>query len=230
MSRASIVAATRGLKRSALYGIASCKAGGETTDFEIGWEEFNRDTDWAEALLAASGIVSGDFVMVTAPNWEGPWSSPFVHALRRIGAVYMPVEHFAWDARRAAHFLEVLKPKAFLGLGGETLSGIRGLGVDIGPLLSEIEVIWARLDARDALSEFGAQAEDFVPLGPAVAVGVPGIGTVVNTAEWQVTSANGELLVSTASRRASSFTNLRTGIQGTMGTHTDWGVRVDFSR
>src|SRR5215213_11942989 len=85
MSRASMTAAAVSLPRAPLFGIASCPVGPNTLEFEIGWDEFERDVDWAESLLRSTGLGPGDLVLITISQWEGPWTTPVVHALRRIG-------------------------------------------------------------------------------------------------------------------------------------------------
>lgn len=223
-----MAAAASAIPRPSLYGIGACLVGTELRDFEIGWDEFERDTDWATSVLTASGIQADDLVLITSPSWQLPWLSPIAHGLRRIGAVYTPAECFNWDARRANILIEGLRPKAFIGLGAETLEGLGQIEVDPAKMLSGLEIIWARHDALKPVAELGFTAHPFVPLGPALAFGIPGVGTVVNSDEWTVSTADGELMVSTAGQRATTFADVKTGLHGTVGSTNDHGTIVEF--
>ena len=228
MSRASIVAAAADLPRPEIYGIGACRVGTDFVDFEIGWDEVDRDTDWATAALTASGIGPGDVVLITVGGWEGPWFTPVINGLHRIGAVFTPAETYSWDARRTAHLVKSLHPKAHIGLGAETLEGLGGLDEDPAKLFADMDVIWARHDALRLVAEHGLHAEPIVPLGPALAFGIPGVGTVVNSAEWAVTESDAGLLVSTRGDRATAFTDVVTGVAGRVGADTPHGTVVEL--
>jgi hypothetical protein len=228
MSRNTMLAATKDFPRPPLYGIASCQVGTEFRDFEIGWDEVERDTDWATAVLRTAGLTKGDVAITTMTSWEDTWSAPVIDALRRLGVAYLPAEVFGWDAKRFVHFAQVLAPKAIIGLGAETLDGIAQCDADARELLSSIPMVWAREDAYPKLIELGVPAHSYVRLGPALALGLPGVGTVVNSAEWSVTSDDGRLIVSTAGERASTFRDIDTGIRGSVGRVTEHGVLVNF--
>ncbi|MCV7393842.1 hypothetical protein [Mycobacterium paraseoulense] len=228
MSRATMAAASVTVPRASLYGIGSCRVGTEFRDFEIGWDEVDRDIEWMTALLREAGLKKGDLAQITLPNWEGPWFTPLIAGLKRIGVVVALAEQFSWDARRVAHFVGSLRPRAYFGLCAETLQGLRGLEIDTAELLSDVEIIWARHDALAETPNLGFSAQPLVPLGPALAVGVPGVGAVVNTGEWEIRTAEGEFVVSTASDRAMRFTDVGTGIKGTVGKQTELGTTVEF--
>lgn len=220
--------ATKDLPRPRIYGIASCQVGTEFVDFEIGWDEVERDTVWATAILSAAGLAKGDFVITTMTSWEDAWSAAVIEALRRLGVVFMPAEVFGWDARRFVHFVTALAPKAVIGVGAETVDNIAQFDADAAELLSAVPLVWAREDALAKLAELGVTAHSYVHLGPALALGLPGVGTVVNNKEWSVTSKNGRLLVSTAGDRAATFTDVDSGLTGSVGTATEHGILVDF--
>ena len=67
-----------------------------------------------------------------------------------------------------------------------------------------------------------------VPFGPALAFGIPGVGTVVNSAEWAVTESDAGLLVSTRGDRATAFTDVVTGLPGRVGADTPHGTVVEL--
>lgn len=228
MSRATMLAAVKDLPRAPLYGIASCPVGTQFCDFEIGWGEVERDTAWATTILSAAGLVKGDFVITTMASWEDAWSAPVIDALRALGVTFLPAEIFGWDARRFVHFIKALAPKAAIGLGAETIDNIAQFDADVAGLLRSLPLVWARDDALQKLDELGVAAHAYVRLGPALALGLPGVGTLVNPAEWSVVSDGGRLLVSTVGDRAASFTEVDSGLKGTVGATIEHGVLVDF--
>lgn len=229
MSRASMTAAATVLPRSPLFGIASCPVGPNTLEFEIGWDEFERDVDWAESQLRSAGVGPGDLVLITISQWEGPWTTPVVHALRRIGVTFLTAEVWGFDARRTSMFLQRLPVKAIFGLGGETVSALESEEPPIAELLQNVEIVWARPDALGRLSGMAPQVLPFVHVGPALGLGVPGQpGVVVNAAEWTVEREHGELVVSNARERAATFDRVPTGLRGSVQSVADGAMSLDL--
>lgn len=224
-----MVAAAAGLPRPPLYGIGSCRVGPEYLDFEIGWDEFERDTDWAEAMLRSAGLDASDMVLVTSPSWENPWTSPVVHALRRMAVTYSFAEVYGWDARRVSMFLQRLPIKALLGLGAETVTALAA-EQPVADVLRNVEIVWARHDALAQLASVAAEVVGYVPLGPALAMGLPGRrGVTVNAKEWTLeTDGAGQLLVSSAGSRTTAFDRVTTGIRGTIRSVDDDAVTIDL--
>ena len=152
---------------------------------------------WAESLIRSSGLGPGDLVLITINQWEGPWTTPVVTALRRIGVTYLTAEVWNFDARRTSMFLQRLPVKAVLGLAGETIAALANEDPSLAELLRDVEIVWARPDAVGHVSGMAPQVLPFVHLGPALALGVPGqSGALVNAAEWAVDTDDGELVVS----------------------------------
>jgi hypothetical protein len=217
------------LPRSPLFGIASCLVGSNSHEFEIGWDEFERDVDWAESMLRSAGLGPGDLVLVTISQWEGPWASAVVRALRRIGVTYLCAEVWSFDARRASMFLQRLPVKAIFGLGGETLTALESAEPPIAELLENVEIVWARPDALALLEGVAPEVLPYVMFGPALALGVPGQpGAVVNAAEWIVDSDGGELVVSNARERRATFDRVPTGVRGSVRSVDDGKIAVDL--
>jgi hypothetical protein len=223
-----MAAASAAIPRPELYGIGCCKVGTEFRDFEIGWDEAERDNAWALDVLRTAGLGGEDLALLTVPNWEGPWFSPLVAGLRNLKVTLAPAENYGWDARRAAHMIRNLKPKAYVGLCAETLAGFSGQGDDVAELLADIDIVWARHDALAPLADLGVAALPLAPLGPALAIGVPGLGAVVNSTEWNVETVDGQFVVSTAAERRTRFVEVETGIRGHLVTSVDLGTLVEF--
>jgi hypothetical protein len=221
-----MTAAAQALPRAPLFGIASYPVGASVLEFDIGWDEFNRDVEWAEHLMRSSGLGAGDLVLTTVSQWEGPWTCPVVTALRRIGVTYLTAEVWNFDARRTSMFLQRLPVKAVFGLAGETIVALESGEPPLEELLRAVEIVWARPDAVGRLSGTGPQVLPFVHLGPALALGIPGrSGALVNAAEWIVDTEDGELVVSNSVHRATRFDRTPTGIGGSVRLVAD-GVAV----
>ena len=137
MSRATMAAAAATLPRAPIYGIGTYSTGSSVADFEIGWDELERDTEWAHSMMIAAGIKRGDLVLFSAPNHENPWITPIVRALRRIAAPYATAETYGWDARRFSMYLRRLPVKAIVGLSAETVDALTDTERTLHTLLSE---------------------------------------------------------------------------------------------
>ena len=224
-----MTAAAATLPRPPIYGIGQLHTGTESLDFEVGWDEFERDLDWAETQMRSAGLESGDLVLLTLDSWELPWAGPVVHALRRIGVIYLTAEVWSFDARRTSMFLQRLPVKAIFGLGGETLSGLESQEPPIAELLENVQIVWARTDAMDRLSGMAPKVSPFVRLGPALALGLPGgPGVVVNAAEWTVDVDDGELVVSNKRERATTFDRVPTGVRGSVISAADGTLDLEW--
>lgn len=215
MSRATMTAAAATLPRSPLYGIAGWRAGTDEFEYEIGWDEFERDVDWTESLLTAAGLRAGNLVLITGQNCEGPWISPVAHALRRIGVTYTCAEVWSFDARRTSMFLQRLPIRAVIGLCGDTVASLEPEQPSIVDLLRTVDLVWARPEALGQLTSVAPEVLPFAPLGPALAMGLPGKpGAAVNAEEWTVDSADGQLQVTNVRERAATFDRAPTGVRG----------------
>jgi hypothetical protein len=211
-----MIDATAELGRPPLYAMASCRVGNQHLDFEIGWPEFERDTAWAASVLQRAGLGRGDLVLITVTNWESPWASPVIHALRQLGITYATAEVFAWDVRRVLMFLQRFPIKAIIGLSGQTLTALTEAGAPINKLLDKVELVWARPKAAATLAEQGTNVLPYARFGPALAMGLPGqAGALVNAQEWDVAATDDGLLVSNIVERATTFRATPTGFRGT---------------
>ena len=224
--------AAKTLPRAPLFGIASCPVGATgLLEFEIGWDEFERDVQWAESLIRSSGLGPGDLVLITISQWEGPWTTPVVTALRRIGVTYLTAEVWNFDARRTSMFLQRLPVKAVFGLANETVLALENDDPSIAELLQDVEIVWARPEAVGRATSIAPQVLPFVHLGPALALGVPGqSGALVNAAEWAVDSIDGELVVSNTVDRATRFDRTPTGVRGSVRSVADGAIVLDLDQ
>ena len=210
-----MAAAAATLPRAPIYGIGTYAVDTSAADFELGWDELERDTEWAHSVLAEAGVRRGQLVLFSTPNHEGPWIAPLVRALRRIGAPYATSETYGWDSRRFAMYLRRLPVKAIVGIGGETVTALTDVEGTLPTLLAGVDVVWARPDAVSRLQALQIEVATYVPLGPALGLGLPGErGARVNGLEWTVSQARGRIHVSNKQPRATSFNSADTGVAG----------------
>lgn len=217
MTRQTMLAAASELPRSPIYGIGVLRSGDDIVDYEIGWDDFERDTDWALAQLTEAGVTATDHVLVTTPNHEAPWLSPLVHALRRIGATYTPAETYGWDAARFVSVLGRMPITVVIGLGSETLTTVASQHDDLRAFFSGVRLIWARDDAYGELSEAGVEgAAALALIGPALGLAQPGTPDLVrvNGAEWALRDENGSVVVSSVGPRRAPLTDIVADIDG----------------
>jgi hypothetical protein len=230
MSRATMLARAISLPKPPIFGIGRYEAGVDTIDFEIGWPEIERDSAWARSLLAEAGLKASDVVLVTAAAWESPWFAPIVRAIREIGIIYIPTEIFAFDVARFAAMLQYFPVKAVVGLGAETVNGLKQQDLVAADLLKDVQMVWARNDAVPLLDELGSRVATITMLGPALAMGMPGEpGALVNAREWRIGSRDGVLEVSSIGDRATTFEKVPTGLEGVVTAVDDDTLLVEFA-
>jgi hypothetical protein len=219
--------AAAALPRAPIYGIGTHPtSSGASAHFEIGWEEFARDTEWAHERVVEAGLGRGDLVLFCTPNHENPWVTPIVRALRRVGASYATAETYGWDSPRFAMFLRRLPVTAVLGLGSETVDALADRPGTLAALLADVRIVWARADAVSRVRAAGVPAATYLPLGPALGLGRPGeAGALVNGDEWHVTEDDGLLRVTNTRPRATGFDAVDTGVFGSV-TRTGTDLRV----
>ena len=218
MSRQTMLEAALRQPRSPIYGIGVCRSGDDYVDYEIGWADFGRDTDWAYAQLVAAGVTIHDHVLITSPNHEGPQISPLVHALRRIGATYTPAETYGWDVTRFLSILRSFPVTVVIGLGDETLDAVSSQVDDLRELFADVRLLWARSGPHAELKRVGVQSLGLELVGPALGLALPDApdDLRVNAAEWQVGERSGSLVVSATSARHDPVTDVDSGLSGTV--------------
>jgi hypothetical protein len=196
-----------------IFGIGSYRAGHAQVDFEIGWAEFERDVRWAHRVVATWQILAGDHVVLSTPNYEAPWTSPLVRALRTLGTVNSNVEPYNWDARRSATFLRLLPVKAYVGMSAPVATSLLDTGS--AELLTSVPLLLARPDAVQPLRAKGLEPAVLAMLGPALALECPErAGAHLDPAEWRVEAVGGALVLNTVGARAHIARDLDLGVTG----------------
>lgn len=213
MTLTGAAAAAATLELPALWGIGRYVVGDATVQFPIDRTDLERDTAWATDVLVEYGVQRGRRVHIISGGWESPWYAPFFAAVRRLGATYTCADMFSFDARRTDLFLRRLTPHVVLGLPVDVAVGL----ADAEQLdnLRPVPHILARPDAAPELAAAGIDAGIFAPVGPAIAVTLPGSDLLsYDDREWRIDAPEDELLVTTLGERAHRVSRQPTGVRG----------------
>jgi hypothetical protein len=221
LTLASTTAAAAALPRARQWGIGRYDLAGQPVYFEVGWDDWQRDTAWARAMLAGHGVgakkgdgeVGGGLILVGGMA-ESPWFDPFEAAARELGAPYSIGETYAFEAFRTGMYARRLPVTMIFGIDRMVAEG---LGDELAEVVARVPVIVARPDAAGLLAGAGAAPFIVTRVGPAVAVECPHrSGAHLNSAEWTVAERGGELFLSTAGPRAHQVSQVPVGLRGTL--------------
>jgi hypothetical protein len=214
MTLASTAAAAAALPRPRLWGIGQYDAAGGPAYFEITWDDWERDTAWARAMLADHGVGPRSGLIIVGGMPESPWFDPFETAARELGAPYSIGEIYAFEAFRTGLYARRLPISMIFGIDATVAEG---LGDELAEVVARVPVIVARPDAVAVLTTAGAQPFVVTRLGPAIAVECPHrTGAHLDGAEWTLAERGGELLISTAGPRAHQVTEAALGVRGAL--------------
>jgi hypothetical protein len=234
LTLASTTAAAATLTRPRLWGIGRYEVAGRPVYFEVSWEDWQRDTAWARAMLADHGVgrVKGDGpggtgggsppcrqkvgggLVIVAGMPESPWFDAFETAARELGAPYSIGETYAFEAFRTGMYARRLPVTMIFGLDRTVAEG---LGDELAEMAARVPVIAARPDAAGLVAQAGGQPFVVTRVGPALAVECPyRSGAHLNDAEWTLAERGGELLLSTAGPRAHQVSEAALGLRGTL--------------
>jgi hypothetical protein len=221
LTLASTTAAAAALPRARQWGIGRYDLAGQPVYFEVGWDDWQRDTAWARAMLAGHGVgakkgdgeVGGGLIIVGGMA-ESLWFDPFEAAARELGAPYSIGETYAFEAFRTGMYARRLPVTMIFGIDRMVAEG---LGDELAEVVARVPVIVARPDAAGLLAGAGAAPFIVTRVGPAVAVECPHrSGAHLNSAEWTVAERGGELFLSTAGPRAHQVSQVPVGLRGTL--------------
>jgi hypothetical protein len=221
LTLASTTAAAAALPRARQWGIGRYDLAGQPVYFEVGWDDWQRDTAWARAMLAGHGVgakkgdgeVGGGLIIVGGMA-ESPLFDPFEAAARELGAPYSIGETYAFEAFRTGMYARRLPVTMIFGIDRMVAEG---LGDELAEVVARVPVIVARPDAAGLLAGAGAAPFIVTRVGPAVAVECPHrSGAHLNSAEWTVAERGGELFLSTAGPRAHQVSQVPVGLRGTL--------------
>ena len=214
MTLASTTAAAATLPRPRLWGIGRYDVAGQVVYFEVGWNDWQRDTAWARSLLADHGVGTDSGLVIVGGMAESPWFDPVETAARELGAPYSIGEIASFEAFRTGMYVRRLPITMIFGI---TQTVAEGLADELAEVVAKVPVIVSRPDAAGVLAEAGARPFILTRVGPAIAVECPQrSGAHINDAEWTLTERGGELFISTAGPRAHQVTEAATGLAGSV--------------
>ena len=212
MTLRSTTLAADSVPRAALWGIGRDRVDGQPADFHISWDDWQRDTAWAESMLVQHGVGSGTAVLIIGGMPESPWFDPFETAVLRLGGHYSLGEIFSFEAFRTGMYATRLGVEVVFGINRAVAEG---LGDELGAALAGVRTIFARPDAGPVLEAAGLTALTVSRVGPALAVSCPeGDGAHVNAVEWLVEADGDDLLLTTVGPRAHQMTKQHVGVTG----------------
>jgi hypothetical protein len=211
MTLASTTAAAAALPRQRLWGVGRYDLAGQPVYFDLSWDDWQRDTAWARALLADHGIGPGKGIVIVGGMHESPWFDPVETAAQQLGAPFSDGEIHSFEAFRTGLYARRLPITMIFGIDRTVAEG---LGDELAEVVARVPVIVARPDAAGLLAEAGAAPFIVTRVGPAIAVECPHrSGAHLNSAEWTL-AERGELFISTAGPRAHQVTDAPTGLAG----------------
>jgi hypothetical protein len=214
MTLASTTGAAAALPRPRLWGIGRYDVVGKPVYFEVSWDDWQRDTAWARAMLADHGVGPGSSLVIVGGMPESPWFDPFETAARELGAPYSIGEVYPFEAFRTGMYARRLPISMIFGIDATVADA---LGDELAEIVARVPVIVARPDAIALLAGAGAQPFVVTRVGPAIAVECPRrSGAHLNGAEWTLAERGGELFISTAGPRAHRATEAALGIRGAL--------------
>jgi hypothetical protein len=200
---------------------------GQPVDFPYSEEDLDRDAEFWRSVLAEYGVTRGKRVVITSMAWEVPQFQAVRVGVMRAGGTYSNSEFWSWDARRLDLFIRRLEPHMVIGPGSQSIDGLGNM-VDLDDRLGGVPHVLVRPDASELLLEAGVTHAGIVaPIGPAVAVSMPGGPVVVDEQEWSVRERNGRLAVSSVGPRAATFDSQITDVRGSVDdTHVGTTLRL----
>jgi hypothetical protein len=212
MTLASTTAAAATLPRPRQWGIGRYDIADQPVYFEVGWDDWQRDTAWAHAMLADHGIGKDSGLVIVGGMAESPWFDPFETAARELGAPYSIGEIYSFEAFRTGMYARGLPITMIFGMDRAVAEG---LGDELAEVVARVPVIVARPDAAGLLAGAGTRPFIVTRVGPAVAVECPHrSGAHLNSAEWTLAERGGELFISTAGPRAHRVSEAAVGLPG----------------
>jgi hypothetical protein len=189
---------------------------GGTRTYTVSLRDIEADTAWAHAVYGRMGLRPGEPAHLVGAGCDNEILWPYENALMGLGVPFGVAEPVAIDAPRTDMFLRRLRMQAVIGLTGELVDALAGLGRDLHALLAH-SVVAAMPDAIDRLRSAGLAPWTLLPIGPLWAFEPPaGGGADYDRSEWRVESVDGELHVSSVAPRATTLQRLATGVRGTV--------------
>jgi len=201
------------------WAIGLLRLPGGVQDYTVSLRDIERDTVWGRSVFERIGIRSGVPMHLIGAGCDNEILWPYENALIGMKVPFGVAEPVAIDAPRSDMFLRRFRMQAVMGLNGELVDALVGMGRDLKALLGHSTVV-AMPDAVAALRAAGIEPWVMHSIGPIWAFESPDRdGARYDESEWLVEEDEGELLLSAVAPRASALVRLRTGVRGTVVRH-----------
>ena len=199
---------------AARWAVALLRLPGGTHTFSVSLRDIEADTAWARRVFERMSLRKGQPAHLIGAGFDNAILWPYENALMALGVPFGVAEPVAIDAPRTDMFLRRLRMQAVIGLTGELVDALHGLGRDLKALLGHSTLV-AMPDAAATLRAAGLAPWTLLPLGPLWTFEPPdGGGAEFDRSEWRIESVDGELLVSSVGPRATPQHRLATGVRG----------------
>jgi hypothetical protein len=166
-------------------------------------------------VLRSFHFHTGTNVLVTAMFDEAAQLLPAERAIQSYGMVVVSADATLFDANRVESITRRFELTAALGIGADTVAGLKNLGHDPAKVFAGM-VVWARPDAYAELSALpGLNVHRWQAIGSAVALECrEHAGMHFDRNEWLLEVEGGEILVTSKLDRSQPFSRLRSGVRG----------------
>jgi hypothetical protein len=212
MSRQTLFARSAQLAQPDLWAIGGYTVGDQRFELPMSDADLERDAATAAAALDALGIQGAAHVVSTGLFSEAHWFRPIEMAIHRRGGRYSPTEAWSFDAFRTATFARRFPITAIIGITKDVVDGLAASG-SIAEQIGRVPFVLARMEAHQPLVDAGLRPYRLLTLGPALAVECRArSGAHVDDGAWDLTTRDGEVLVSTRGPRAHRVEAQPTGV------------------
>jgi hypothetical protein len=201
------------------WAIGLLRLPGGVQPYTVSLRDIERDTAWARSVFERMGIRSGVPMHLIGAGCDNEILWPYENALIGMKVPFGVAEPVAIDAPRSDMFLRRFRMQAVMGLSGELVNALLGMGRDLKALLGHSTLV-ALPDAAAALRVAGLAPWVMHAIGPIWAFESPDRdGARYDESEWLIEDDAGELLLTAVAPRACPLVRLRTGVQGHVVMH-----------
>jgi len=202
-----------------LWGVGSFRVGDAVLPYPVSQDDHGRDISSAMKGLKSLGIHEQSRALVLSMLSEAAQYWPVQIGLLVSKAQFSLADASRFDAFRTAMFLRAMHYDVVLGINADVLDGLDDLGHAYGNIFDGVSVLAARAGAYERLRDAGLAPRWWLHVGPTVAVECDALaGAHIDSDEWAVDVAGGEILVTARQPRAATIDRHPTGVMGEIAT------------
>ena len=166
--------------------------------------------------LKSFGFSPGSVITNVSTTPEVIQFAPFEYAVQILGMYGTNADLSPYDAGRVESLSRQFNPVAMMGVGRETLDGLKMLGHDAARVFKG-RTIWARPDAyEDVKAMPGLDARRCVLAGPVLLFDCASGNLHLDSHEWAGSAEGDELRLTSRQVRAEPVVDLGTGVKARM--------------